>query len=159
MFGVACKGEPFSFGASEASANKAFERALTINQATIKTILLHEDISPLLPYLHVWLAFLCIVSHLPPDKVPSGIFNWPWETLDLDSAQTSGAEQPLPENYAMRGLKCVSLYLPEKWFEGDGRDADKRVVEKEWMTQERARRCAWLKKHVVKVKQRSEEKT
>ncbi|SPO03788.1 uncharacterized protein DNG_06471 [Cephalotrichum gorgonifer] len=150
---------PFGFEATAISANRAFDRAIAINLVTLKTMLRHDDTSPLLPYLHVWLAFLYSLSQLPADGVPRRIFTaWPWKllTLALDSASQappcaleSGEPEfslwekgglPLPEDYAMRGLVWADRYLPDGWFAGDTRDYDERVVEMEWMRRERGRR-------------------
>lgn len=133
-------------------------------------MLRHEDVSPLLSYLHVWLAFLYSVSKLPPHEVPARVLDiWPWETLSLAlstvrarhpssprDAEPLSRESgpPLPEDYAMRGLVWAGGYLPGDWFDGDERDQDERVVERmrgSWMREERAERCSWLEERVVEV--------
>ena len=161
------KVKPFGFEGSEASVEKAFERALAVNLVTIETILRYEDVSSLLSYLHVWLAFIHSVSNLPPHQVPPHILSiWPWETLSLalganqassplraQDAEFSSRERgpPLPEDYAMRGLVWAGGYLPGNWFVGDERDQDERVVEGRWMREERVGRCAWLEGRVMEV--------
>lgn len=146
------------------------ERALAINLVTIKTMLRHENVTPLLSYLHVWLAFLHSVSKLPAQDVPARVLSvWPWETLSLalgggdmrparcssDAEFSSREGPPLPEDYAIRGLVWAKGYLPDGWFDGDDRDPDERVVEgqgvKGWMAAERAGRCAWLEGRLVEA--------
>lgn len=164
------KVKPFGFDGSKASVEKAFERALRINLVTIKTILRHDDVSPLLSYLHVWLAFLYSVTKLPPHEIPPNILSiWPWDALSLALGDVQGQHQtrardaefssrergpPLPEDYAMRGLVWAGGYLPGNWFQGDYRDQDERVVGGPWgalMREERAGRCAWLEVRVAEV--------
>ncbi|KAK1512247.1 hypothetical protein CABS01_16803 [Colletotrichum abscissum] len=119
-------------------------------------------------YLHVALVFLHHVSQfskamaLVGDKMPwKGICSYlnmmmescssvqKMESDDLPHS-VSQAVQPLPEDFALRGLLWAEKYYPDEWFSRIGADTDETDPPTGWMLQERADRCLWLGCRIAK---------
>ncbi|KAF7514335.1 hypothetical protein GJ744_000105 [Endocarpon pusillum] len=115
-----------------------------------------------LPFVHVVLAFLNSVAHVPE----AALFvegQVPWESIvtflntlgrsgvlaarfegSAFPQPLSGTGRQLPEDFIMRGLIWAKHYFPSGFFEGVVVDEDERTLELPSHAAPRAERCLWL---------------
>ncbi|KXH56453.1 hypothetical protein CNYM01_13814 [Colletotrichum nymphaeae SA-01] len=119
-------------------------------------------------YLHVALVFLHHMSKFPNAMALVGA-KMPWKGIcsflnmmmeSCSSVQKMESDdlphfvsrdaQPLPEDFALRGLLWAEKYYPDEWFSRIGADTDETGPLTGWMLQERADRCLWLGCRIAK---------
>ena len=132
------------------------------------------------PLLHVYLTFIWSLlavqqTYRPVEKetvwkiIEKDI---PWVTicsflntlLEVSSAVTpkvwaedfpkpdKGNEQPLPEDFIMRGQLYTRWYFPDPWFTGATIDFDERMRDLPSMVPQREERILWLGNHIASVR-------
>ena len=116
----------------------------------------------IVPYMHVLLAFLWSMAHVP-DALLYIEGEIPWEGIvtflntlgrsGVDETrvvgedfpqQLSGTGRQLPEDFPMRGLIWAQYYYPPGFFEGQVVDEDERTLDLPSQAAPRAERCLWL---------------
>jgi hypothetical protein len=123
------------------------------------------------PYMHVVLAYLFSLAFVPKALLYVETY-MPWESIvvflnalnrsglggwfeDEDFPKLMGGTgQPLPEDFAMRGLGWTKEYFPVDFFSGGLVDKDERGVECPSHRIARAWRCMWLGVQLASVSHR-----
>lgn len=138
----------------------ADEWRLTLD--TFHLVLKRIGDSNVLPLIHVMLVFfwrlslqpegLAYLHHVLSFDLLSAYLNG-LEELTESNPQLSylqfptppqGEEQPLPEDFLLRGQVYADGIFPLSWFENASTDLDERSIEQPFMTKQRALRVKWL---------------
>lgn len=149
-------------------AQQAFAEALSFATQTYKIILRREGSTETLSCIHTTLVFLFYLSkHGKAMSLVDG--KYPWKltanmlnaVLDsLESEPRMGRQsfprppqneplRPLPEDYALKGLRYSKNYFPGDWFTNEKLEDDEKMFELPSMADERRQRILWLGRKIA----------
>ena len=146
------------------SANIWFERSRLLHHKTLAVVLEQARDPKILPFIHVFLAFMRCISHsfcamrLWEARLPwfqlvtflNALSDHLSERVEHDEFPEPAGEnwRPFPEDYAMHGLLWTRDYFPIGWFKKDVED-DEKSIELASMTSQRKERILWLAYHIA----------
>lgn len=154
--------DPTTPDASFSGSHDASASPLYFIGKVVSTVSQRIGDKSILPFMHVYLAWLWSLAHVPNaiEYVERFV---PWEKLvtflntlgrsgvaDVNITReefppsTSGTGRQLPEDFTMRGLVWAQLYHPPGFFEGNVVDEDERTLELPSHAAPRTERCLWL---------------
>ncbi|KAK1451038.1 hypothetical protein CCUS01_11214 [Colletotrichum cuscutae] len=148
--------------------NQRFAHALDFISRAHRAVFSSTGKEKTYSYLHVALVFLHHMSKFPNAMALVGA-KMPWKgicsflNIIIESCSSvqkiesddllhsvSRDTQPLPEDFALRGLLWAKKYYPDEWFSRIGADTDETGPLTGWMLQERADRYLWLGYRITK---------
>jgi Est1 DNA/RNA binding domain len=151
-------------------SNEAASQAIRVLGQTTKIVTQRIGDKNIVPYMHVFLAFLWGSAHV------AGVLQYvqaemPWEGIitflntlgrsgvdeshvvgDEFPQQLSGTGRQLPEDFPMRGLSWARHYFPAAFFQGQVVDEDERTLDLPSHAAPRAERCLWLGVKIASVR-------
>jgi len=155
---------------SEAVAGSIQDISLNISKrlgfSVLSLTLERIDDPNVMPHWHAWMVFLHhIINSTPAIQLIE--IDFPWTALiemlnelratykgnkiDAEAFPISD-EQPLPEDYTLRGLDWTRLYFPDDWFADAQVYSEKRDEERQNTRDIRVERILWLARRICPVR-------
>ncbi len=150
------------------AAHKTFQEALDFAVQTYEVVLRRDGAANTLSCLHTTMVFVFYLSkHVKamslvcdkyPWKLTANTLNSVLEALEskprmerqeFPRPPANEPLRPLPEDYALRGLRYSNNYFPEDWFSSDKLEDDEKMFELPSLADERRQRILWLGRQIA----------
>lgn len=152
---------------NETMAESTFHDVLDFAMQACNAILQRKLNANILPFFHVIMVFLSFTAHYPKafsmieDKIPwKPIIDRLNEAIsELESASKiemgcclrPPSDRPLPEDYALHGLRVCICYFAEDWFSNKNMEYEKQMCEQLSLADRRRKRLVSLGQQVARL--------